>query len=90
MFPNKNHCQHHKLHALTDKTGYYEMYLPAGKYTLSMDESILGNRLQLMQNNFELEINEKFDNLFMPFYIVEKARKLKVIRFDSNGNRIDE
>ncbi len=84
-------ANNHKTYtALTDKTGYYEMYLPASKYTLSMDESILGNRLQLMQNNFELEINEKFDNLFMPFYIVEKARKLKVIRFDSNGNRIDE
>ena len=83
-------ANHKTYTAITDKTGYYELYLPAGKYTLSLDESILGNRLQLLQNNFELEINDKFDNLFMPFYIVEKARKLKVIRFDSNGNRIDE
>ncbi|MGQ9846722.1 MAG: hypothetical protein ACUVQP_04365 [Bacteroidales bacterium] len=84
-------ASNHKTYtALTDKNGYYELYLPAGKYILSMDESILGNRLKLLQNNFELDINDKFDNLFMPFYIVEKARKLKVIRFDSNGNRIDE
>ena len=84
-------ANNHKTYtAITDKTGYYELYLPAGKYTLSMDESILGKRLQVLQNNFELEINDKFDNLFIPFYIVEKARKLKVIRFDSNGNRIDE
>lgn len=83
-------ANHKTYTAITDKTGYYELYLPAGKYTLSLDESILGNRFQLMQNNFELDINEKFDNLFMPFYIVEKARKLKVIRFDSNGNRIDD
>ncbi|NSW45039.1 MAG: hypothetical protein HPY79_04415 [Bacteroidales bacterium] len=84
-------ASNHKTYtALTDKNGYYELYLPAGKYILSMDESILGKRLELMQNNFELEINDKFDNLFIPFYIVEKARKLKVIRFDSNGNRIDE
>lgn len=81
----------HKTYtALTDKTGYYELFLPAGKYILSLDESVLGNRLQLMQNNFEIEINDKFDNLFMPFYIVEKSRKLKVIRFDSNGNIIDD
>ncbi len=84
-------ASNHKTYtALTDRNGYYELYLPAGKYTLSMDESILGNRLQLMQNHFELDINDKFDNLFIPFYIVEKARKLKIIRFDSQGNRIDE
>jgi hypothetical protein len=81
----------HKLYtALTDKNGNYELYVPAGDYVLSMDESILGNRLQLMQNNFELKIDDKFDNLFMPFYIVEKSRKLKIIHFDSNGNKIDE
>ncbi|MCX7861702.1 MAG: hypothetical protein N2449_01755 [Bacteroidales bacterium] len=84
-------ASNHKVYtALTDKNGYYELYLPAGKYTLSMDESILGNRLQLLQNHFEINIDDKFDNLFMPFYIIEKSRKIKVIRFDSQGNRIDE
>lgn len=84
-------ASNHKTYtALTDKNGYYELYLPAGKYVLSMDESILGNRLQLMQNHFELVIDDKFDNLFMPFYIVEKARKLKIIRFDSQGKPIDD
>ncbi len=84
-------ASNHKAYtALTDKNGYYELYLPAGKYTLSMDESILGPRLQLMQNHFELTIDDKFDNLFIPFYIVEKPKKIKVIRFDRQGNRIDE
>lgn len=84
-------ASNHKTYtALTDKNGYYELYLPAGKYTLSMDESILGNRLQLMQNHFELNIDDKFDNLFIPFYIVEKSRKIKVIRFDKQGNIINE
>ena len=84
-------ASNHKTYtALTDKNGYYEMYLPSGKYVLSMDESILGNRFKLMQNHFELIIDDKFDNLFMPFYIVEKTRKLKIIRFDSQGNPIDD
>ncbi len=83
-------ANHKSYTTLTDKNGYYELYVPAGNYVLSMDESILGSRLQLMQNNFELNIDEKFNNLFIPFYIVEKPRKIKVIRFDNNGNKIDE
>ncbi len=84
-------ASNHKTYtALTNKNGYYELYLPAGKYTLSMDESILNNRFQLMQNHFELNIDDKFDNLFIPFYIIEKDRKIRVIRFDNQGNVIED
>jgi hypothetical protein len=84
-------ASNHKVYStLTDKNGYYELYVPVGKYVLTLDESILGSRLKLMQNNFELNIDDKFDNLFIPFYIVEKPRKIKVIRFDNNGNIIND
>lgn len=84
-------ASNHKIYStLTDKNGNFVLYLPAGKYILTLDESILGNRLYLLKNNFELDITDKFDNLFIPFYIVEKPKKIKVIRFDSNGNPINE
>lgn len=87
-----------KISAVNDRTfttltsfdGSFEMYVPMGKYILTMDEKVLGEKFQLLQNNFELNIDEKFDNLFVPFYVIEKKRKVKVIKFDSNGNRIDE
>lgn len=75
---------------LTSFDGSFEMYIPIGKYVLTLDEKVLGEKYQLLQNNFELIIDEKFDNLFVPFYVIEKRRKVKVIKFDSNGNRIEE
>ncbi len=87
-----------KISAVNDRTfttltkfdGSFEFYIPTGKYILTMDEKVLGERFQLLQNNFELSIDVKFDNLFIPFYIIEKRRKLNLIKFDSNGNRINE
>ncbi len=70
---------------LTKFDGTFEFYIPTGNYTLTMDEKILGERYQLLQNNFELKIDDKFDNLFVPFYIIEKRRKLKVTKFNNNG-----
>lgn len=86
-----------KVSAINDRTfttltkfdGTFEFYIPTGKYILSMDEKILGDRFQLLQNNFELNIDDKFDNLFIPFYIIEKRRKVKVTKFDNNGNKVD-
>ncbi|MCD6366615.1 MAG: hypothetical protein J7L46_03645 [Bacteroidales bacterium] len=75
---------------LTGKDGSFEIYVPLGKYVLTMDEKVLGSRYHLLKNNFDLFIDDQFDNIFIPFYIVEKPRKVKIIKFDSNGNRIDE
>ena len=53
-----------------------------------MDEKVLGNRYQLLQNNFELNIDDKFDNIFIPFYVIEKRRKVKVIKLTNNFTRL--
>jgi len=74
---------------LTRFDGTFEFYIPIGSYILTMDEKVLGERYQLLQNNFELKIDDKFDNLFIPFYIIEKRRKVKVTKFDNNGNKVD-
>jgi len=75
---------------LTDKNGGFQIYVPLGKYILSMDEKILGSHYYLLKNDFELTLDNQFDNIFIPFYIVEKPKKVKIIKFDSNGNRIDK
>ena len=77
------------FNTLTDYDGSFEMYIPMGKYILTMDEKVLGERFQLLQNNFELIIDDKFDNLFIPFYVIEKRRKVNVTKFDNSGNRIN-
>lgn len=61
----------------------YAFYLPNGTYVLSMDENILGNRLELAQNNFEVTLDGDIESVYTSFYIVEKERTVKVKKFGS-------
>lgn len=73
----------HKTYTtLTDKDANFSLYLPKGKYIITLDEKVLGEKFQLLQNNFEFEVDDAFDNLFIPFYIVEKKRKVRVTKFE--------
>lgn len=69
--------------ALTDLHGNYAFYLPNGTYVLSMDENILGNRLELAQNNFTVTLDGDIESVYTSFYIVEKERTVKVKKFGS-------
>lgn len=70
---------------LTDNHGSYTLYIPYGKYILTMDENVLGEKFKLVQNNFDLTLNDSIDNLYIPFYIIEKKRKINVKKFNSAG-----
>lgn len=70
---------------LTDTKGSYVLYLPYAKYVLTMDEVVLGESFKLVQNNFELNLNDSIDNLYIPFYIIEKKRKIKIKKFNFAG-----
>ena len=72
--------------ALTDLEGNYHFYLPNGTYILSMDESILGKRLSLAQNNFEVTLDGDIESVYTSFYIAEKERKVKVKTFNPDGS----
>jgi hypothetical protein len=61
---------------LTDPKGGYTLYVPSGKYTLTMDEAVLGERFQLAQNNIEIELKIGMDGFFYSFYVVEKKRRI--------------
>jgi hypothetical protein len=67
---------------LTDIDGHFEFYLPNGEYTLTMDESILGDTYKLSRNNIPLTLTTTQDGVYMSFYIVEKRRKVKFKSFD--------
>ncbi len=83
-------CEGKKSSALTEKDGSFMLYLPYGKYIVSMDEKILGDHFRLMQNDIEVELNKGIENLFVSFYIVENQRKIIRKHFDANGNLIPE
>lgn len=78
------------VHTLTDGKGDFSFYVPFGKYTISMDEKVLGDRFTILQNNIELELDQKTESIFLTFYIVEKRRKITVKKFNGNGDRIKD
>ena len=69
--------------ALTGSDGSFEMYLPFGEYTLSMDEKVLGTQFSLVKNNYNIDLNAKMDNIYVSFVIKERRRKIKVKKFGS-------
>ena len=66
---------------LTDKKGHFEFYLPYGKYTLSMDQSILSSSLRLSRNNIPIELKNGQEGVYVSFYILEKRRKVIIRDF---------
>lgn len=74
---------------LTNIRGDFELYVPLGNYTLSMDESILGDRFTLVKNNIKITLHEGTESIFNSFYIVEKKRKLSKKKFGADGKLIE-
>lgn len=67
---------------LTDSQGGFRIDVPAGKYTISLNEDILGRNLLLKENDIVVNLNDVTDNSFVTFYLIEKERKLNIKRFD--------
>ena len=70
---------------LTGPDGAFEFYLPFGDYVVSLDESILNGRYYLLKNNFELNLDEEIENMYITFHILEKKRKIRVKKFSQDG-----
>lgn len=76
---------------LTNNKGEFELFVPYGKYTLNMDESILaGDRYRLLRNNYMVELKDGVDGIFHTFYIVERKRKLTKKKFGPDGKLMEE
>ena len=66
--------------ALTDQTGAFSIYLPPGKYKLTMDEGIVGRGFAVLKNNVEIELSN-LESYNYNFYILEKKRKVNMKKF---------
>jgi hypothetical protein len=69
------------VHTLTDSKGKFEMYVPYGEYTISIQNDIFGNKLKALENNFEVVLNESVNKIFVSFYLVEKRKKITIKKF---------
>jgi len=67
--------------AITDRKGNYVIYVPLGRYTITMDERILDDSFFLTQNNYDVTLRQGIENVYTPFYIVEKKRKTIIRKF---------
>ena len=66
---------------LSSTDGTFEIYLPFGNYSISMDETILNGTYSLLENNIEVQLNESLENIQLSFFIMQKRRKIKVKKF---------
>lgn len=71
--------------SVTDNRGNFKFYVPYGKYTLRMDEKILGNGFELADNDIPLEFTEGIESYYHTFFIIEKKRKVKNKKFNADG-----
>jgi hypothetical protein len=66
--------------SITDSKGEYTIYVPPGKFDLSMDESILGKSFVVLKNNAEIKL-QGVESYNYNFYIIEKKRKVNIKKF---------
>ena len=83
-------CDGKKSTSLTDKEGSFMLYLPYGKYTVSLDEKVLGDRYRLLQNDLEVQLDKGVENMFVSFYVAENQRKIIRKRFGQDGKLIED
>lgn len=69
------------VHTLTDSKGKFEMYVPYGKYTISIQNQILGNKFKALENNFKVDLDGSTQRVFVSFYLVEKRKKITLKKF---------
>jgi len=74
-----------KFSTLTSESGQYSLYLPKGKYTISLNESIFSDKFDLQQNNVPVEILFEQEVVTLNFVAKERARQIR-IQQPGNGN----
>jgi hypothetical protein len=62
--------------SLTGFDGSFEFYLPFGEYTISFDETVLGDKFKLTKNNYRVHVTKEADGLVISYHIIEKTRKV--------------
>lgn len=68
---------------LTDRKGEFSMYLPLSMYTVTINESALGDKFILQQNRIQLDLSRFTGNFRITFNAIEKRRKMEVKKFNN-------
>ena len=69
------------IYTLTNSKGEFEMYVPYGEYTISMDNAIIGNKFKTLNNDIKLDLNEGSESVYVTFYLIEKRKKITIKKF---------
>jgi len=71
---------------LTNANGEFMIYVPSGKYTVTMNEDFLDDNFKVSENNIKLTLNNGIDNIYQSFYISEKPHNVDIKDFSQPSN----
>jgi hypothetical protein len=74
-----------KFSTLTSESGQYNLYLPKGRYTISLNEDIFSDKFDLQQNNVSVEILFEQEVVTVNFVAKERARQIRIQQPDNDG-----
>ncbi|MFW5706751.1 MAG: MSCRAMM family protein [Bacteroidota bacterium] len=63
---------------LTSEDGQYDIYLPKGKYTISINENVFRDNFELLQNNVPIEIMYEQEIISVNFTARERTRQIRI------------
>jgi hypothetical protein len=69
---------------LSGQNGEFNIYVPFGLYTIKVNEQAVDDQFQFAQSSYTLNVNNVSVNYQVTFYLIEKARKLNIKKFDNN------
>jgi hypothetical protein len=72
------------FNTLTTESGNYSLYLPRGRYTLSVNENVFGTDFILQQNHFLVEIMHEHEELNINFNARERGRQIRIQQPENN------
>ncbi len=74
-----------KFNTLTSVSGQYNLFLPKGTYTLSINEEIFSDKFDLLQNNVPIEIRYENEVISVNFTARERSRQIRIQQPDQNN-----
>jgi hypothetical protein len=72
---------------LTDQSGGFVINIPAGQYTLSINDAALGKNFMFIQSKINVDLSKNFESFSITFNAVEKKRKMEIKKFE---NKLDK
>lgn len=69
---------------LSGQNGEFSIYVPFGLYTIKVNEQAVDDQFQFAQSSYTLNVNNVSVNYQITFYLIEKARKLNIKKFDND------